>query len=78
MVTIGLGRDDPRRWVKAAYAVTDAMQRGDIGPKLPAKTELASELGIHYDTVARGYRELEVMGIIYRVPGLGYYIRSGT
>jgi DNA-binding GntR family transcriptional regulator len=75
MVTIGLGRQDPRQWVKAAYAVTDAMQCGQTGPrvKLPARTELARILGVHYQTVARAYQELTGMGIIYIVPGHGYY-----
>ncbi len=70
MVTIGLGRQDPRQWVKAAYAVTDAMQRGQTGPhaKLPARIELARILGVHYQTVARAYQELAGMGIIYLVP----------
>lgn len=75
MVRIGTGRDDPRAWVKAAYAVTDAMQHGQIGPrgKLPARTQLAATLGISTGTVARAYRELADMGIIYLVPGHGYY-----
>lgn len=75
MVTIGLGRQDSRKWVKAAYAITDAMQRGQTGPhaKLPARTELARILGVHYQTVARAYQELAGMGIIYLVPGHGYY-----
>ena len=75
VVTIGTGRDDPRQWVKAAYAVTDAMQRGDIGPhgKLPARTQLACTLGVNQKTVARAYQELADIGIIYLVPGHGYY-----
>ena len=28
MATIGTGRDDPRRWVKAAYHLTDSIERG--------------------------------------------------
>ena len=75
MVRIGTGRDDPRQWVKAAYTVTDAMQRGQIGPrgKLPARSELACTLGINQKTVARAYQELADMGIIYLVPGHGYF-----
>ena len=75
MVRIGTGRDDPRQWVKAAYAVTDAIQRGQIGPrgKLPARSELACTLGVNQKTVARAYQELAGLGIIYLVPGHGYF-----
>jgi DNA-binding GntR family transcriptional regulator len=75
MVTIGTGRHDPRRWVKAAYAVTDAMDRGETGPhgKLPPRSQLAAKLGMHPETIARAYRELTSMGIIHLVPGHGYF-----
>jgi DNA-binding GntR family transcriptional regulator len=75
MVTIGTGRDDPRQWVKVAYAVTDTIQAGQAGPhgKLPIRSELARTLGVHSQTVARAYRELADMGIIYLIPGHGYF-----
>jgi DNA-binding transcriptional regulator YhcF (GntR family) len=75
MVTIGIGRDDPRQWVKAAYAVTDAIQGGRTGPygKLTTRSELARALGVHPQTVARAYKELADLGIIYLVPGHGYF-----
>ena len=75
MVTIGTGPDDPRQWVKAAYAVTDAIQRSQTGPhgKLPTRAALAHALGIHPQTVARAYRELASMGLIRHIPGHGYY-----
>lgn len=75
MVTIGIGRDDPRLWVKTAYAIADAIQRGEISPhdKLPPRSQVAAKLGVHPTTVARAYRELTDMGIIYLVPRLGYF-----
>jgi DNA-binding GntR family transcriptional regulator len=75
MVTIGTGRDDPRVWVQAAYLLLGAMQEGRTGPqgKLPAGSEIAAKLGIQRKTVARAYRELTDMGIIYLVPGYGYF-----
>lgn len=74
MITIGADRDDPRQWVKAAYAVIDAIQRGHTGThgKLPNRAELARTLGIHQQTVARAYQELIALGIIHLVPGHGY------
>ncbi|MGD0063497.1 MAG: winged helix-turn-helix domain-containing protein [Streptosporangiaceae bacterium] len=75
MVTIGIGRDDPRRWVKAAYLLIDMIESGETGPqdKLPTRSEVAAKLSISEGTVARAYRELIDMGIIYRVDGHGYF-----
>jgi DNA-binding GntR family transcriptional regulator len=67
MVTIGIGRNDPRQWVKAAYLLTDEMQSGKKGPQdpLPSRAEIAAKLSISEATVTRAYRELTEMGIIY-------------
>ena len=75
MVTIGTGRDDPRAWVQAAYLLLGAMQEGQTGPRgnLPAGSEIAAQLGVHPMTVAPAHRELTDMGIIYLVPGYGYF-----
>jgi DNA-binding GntR family transcriptional regulator len=80
MATIGTGRDDPRRWVKAAYHLTDAMERGETGPQgqLPTRSEVAARRGIGEGTVARAYRELIGMSIIYRVDGYGYFPTSAA
>ena len=75
MVTIGTGRDDRCAWVQAAYLLLGAMQEGRTGPrgKLPAGSEIAAKLGVQRKTVARAYRELTDMGIIYLLPGYGYF-----
>jgi DNA-binding GntR family transcriptional regulator len=75
MATIGTGRDDPRRWVKAAYHLTDAIERGETGPQgqLPTSSQIAAKLDIGEGTVRRAYRELTDMGIIQRVDGRGYF-----
>ena len=80
MVTIGTGRDDPRAWVQAAYLLLGAMQDGQTGSrgKLPAGPEIAAKLGVHPMTVARAHRELADMGIIYLVPGHGYFPKAST
>jgi DNA-binding GntR family transcriptional regulator len=78
MVMIGAGRaDDPRQWVQAAYLLLDAIEGGGLGElgKLPAQAELAAEMGVNRVTVTRAYRELADMGIVYLVPGLGYFAR---
>jgi DNA-binding GntR family transcriptional regulator len=75
VVTIGIGRDDPRLWVKVAYAVADAIERGETGPqsRLLPRSQVAAKLGVHHTTVARAYQELTDLGIIYLVPGHGYF-----
>ncbi len=44
------------------------------GDRLPTVRELALELTINPNTVARAYRELETMGIISSVQGRGTFI----
>jgi GntR family transcriptional regulator len=75
MVTIGTGRDDPRRWVKTAYVILDAVDSGETAPgdPVPSVTELAARLGVSADTIRRAYRELTVIGILHHVAGLGYF-----
>ncbi len=75
MVTIGFGRDDPRQWVKAAYLILDGMESGSRGPRdpVPSAAELADRLGVSLSTPKRAFRELTEMGILYRVPGHGYF-----
>jgi DNA-binding GntR family transcriptional regulator len=81
MVTIGIGLDDPRAWVRVAYLLLDDIENGQTGPqgKLPPRSQVAAKLGVHRTTVARAYRELTDLGIIYLVPGLGYFpsVKSG-
>jgi DNA-binding GntR family transcriptional regulator len=80
VVMIGVGRaDDPRQWVQAAYLVLDAIEDGSLGKlgKLPAQEKIAAEMGVRRATVGRAYRELADMGIVHRVPGLGYFATDG-
>lgn len=44
------------------------------GERLPTVRSLASELGVHVNTVARAYTELERAGIVTTRPGLGTFI----
>jgi DNA-binding transcriptional MocR family regulator len=70
LAAIGDGRNDPRRWVQAAYLLIDAIDSDPDG-KPPTRSEIAAKLGIHQTTVARAYRELRALGIIRHVPGHG-------
>lgn len=46
--------------------------------QLPSIKELGDRLGINFNTVAKAYRDLEVMGLIYTRRGMGCYIRKGV
>ena len=48
---------------------------GSIAPddKLPSVRELAQELAINPNTIQRAYRELELEGYVYSVPGKGSF-----
>ena len=44
------------------------------GEKLPSVRELAGQLAINPNTIARAYRELEMAGWIATVPGKGCFV----
>jgi GntR family transcriptional regulator len=56
-----------------------AISAGDLkaGDRLPSVKELAERLGVNFNTVAKAYRDLEVMGIIYTRRGMGCFINKG-
>ena len=54
--------------------------RGDLKPNdpLPSIRDLATELLINPNTVARAYRELEMQGFIYTKKGKGCYVSDDS
>lgn len=48
------------------------------GDRLPAILELAKKLKINLNTVAKSYRDLEVMGIVYARRGMGVFVSEGA
>ncbi len=46
--------------------------------QLPSIKELGDRLGINFNTVAKSYRDLEVMGLIYTRRGMGCFIQKGV
>ena len=46
--------------------------------RLPPVRELAAQLAINPNTIQRAYRELELSGYLYSVPGKGNYAGSKT
>ena len=48
------------------------------GDKLPSVNELAARLGVNMNTIAKAYRDLEVMGLVTARRGMGVFINSGV
>lgn len=46
--------------------------------RLPSVKELAGRLKINPNTVAKAYRDLEVMGLIYTRRGMGCFVNKGV
>lgn len=47
-----------------------------VGDTLPPVRQLAADLGIHFNTVARAYRELEREGLVRAVRGRGTVVTA--
>lgn len=48
------------------------------GDKLPAVRAVAERLDLNPNTVAKAYRDLEIMGLVYSRRGTGIFIREGA
>ena len=46
--------------------------------QLPSVRELSERLQVNPNTVARAYRDLEVMGLLYTKRGMGVFIQEGV
>lgn len=47
------------------------------GDKLPSVRDLSEQIKVNPNTVAKAYRDLEVLGYIYTRRGLGVFVESG-
>ena len=47
------------------------------GDKLPTVRAVADKLNINPNTVAKAYRDLEIMGLVFTRRGMGVFIRDG-
>ena len=45
--------------------------------QLPSVRELSERLGVNPNTVAKSYRDLEVMGLLYTRRGMGVFVNKG-
>lgn len=48
------------------------------GDKLPTVRAVADKLNINPNTVAKAYRDLEIMGLVYTRRGMGIFIKDGV
>lgn len=46
--------------------------------QLPSVRELSEQLGVNPNTVAKAYRDLEVMGLLYTRRGMGVFVNKGV
>ena len=57
------------------FAITAG--RLTAGDQLPSVRELSERLEVNPNTVAKAYRDLEVMGLLYTRRGKGVFVREG-
>lgn len=48
------------------------------GDQLPTVSALATKLGVNMNTVAKAYRDLEVMGLVFTRRGMGVFVNKGV
>lgn len=53
-----------------------ASGRLKAGDQLPSVRELSERLGVNPNTVAKAYRDLEVMGLLYTRRGMGVFVNK--
>ena len=58
------------------FAVASGRLKG--GERLPTVRDLSERLGVNPNTVAKAYRDLEVMGYLYTRRGMGVFINKGV
>ena len=68
--------EDPRAYVRIADSVRQEITTGRLQPgqPVPSITTLTQEHEVARQTAAKALRLLESEGLVYRVPGLGYYV----
>lgn len=63
-------------YIQIKREIKERIVRGDIEKKLPTVRELAREVGVNPNTVARAYRELEREGVVDSRVGRGTWVKK--
>jgi hypothetical protein len=71
---------DPRAYMRLAAFIREQIRDGKLAPggRIPSIAVLRREQGHSRQTAGKAMRVLEEEGLIYRVPGLGYYVTCGV
>lgn len=74
-IAIDLGRPEPA-WQQLVDGVLDLLLGGSlaVGGKLPSVRRMAQAVRLNPNTVARAYRELEVLGAVEGRQGRGVFV----
>ncbi len=66
-------------YVQIENCIRFAIAKGILkaGDQLPSVRELSERLEVNPNTVAKSYRDLEVMGLLYTRRGMGVFINKG-
>mgnify|MGYP002713346203 CR=1 FL=1 len=66
-------------YVQIENHIQFAIASGQLQPsdQLPSVRELSERLGVNPNTVAKAYRDLEVMGLLYTRRGMGVFVNKG-
>lgn len=67
-------------YVQIENEIRFAIASGEIqsGDRLPSVRQMSETLGTNPNTVAKAYRDLEVMGLLYTRRGMGVYVNKGV
>lgn len=79
MAVLQVDLDDPTpMYVQIARGIKAAIARGDVsvGQRLPSVRQLAGDLSVNLNTVARAYRQLEGQGLLRVRQGRGAQVVS--
>ena len=71
-------KDNKAIYLQIADRIGDQIIAGDLTPdgKVPSVRELAAEIEVNANTVARTYDHLQQNGIIFTKRGLGYFVSA--
>ena len=66
------------KYKQIILSIEKAIEQGKLakGDKLPSVNKVCLAFSLSRDTVLQGYDELKKRGIIYAIPGKGYYVKS--
>lgn len=80
MAIVELDVIDPRPYVRLALLVRKQIAEGELQPGDPSPTitRLVQEHGHARQTCAKALRLLVDEGLLYRVPGFGYYVAASA